>query len=83
MGGITLPGTASSRSGFTPGAGGGLGDSVHSVGEAGLILETAAVTLVFLAAAKDGTAGAPNLQLHDVKTGKCLKSFIQKKMQNW
>lgn len=45
--------------------------------------ETAAVTHVFLAAAKDGTAGAPNLQLHDVKTGKCLKSFIQKKMQNW
>lgn len=45
--------------------------------------ETAAVTRVFLAAAKDGTAGAPNLQLHDVKTGKCLKSFIQKKMQNW
>lgn len=38
---------------------------------------------VFVAAAKDGTAGAPNLQLHDVKTGKCLKSFIQKKMQNW
>uniref|UniRef100_A0A8C9FC48 Eukaryotic translation initiation factor 2A n=1 Tax=Pavo cristatus TaxID=9049 RepID=A0A8C9FC48_PAVCR len=34
-------------------------------------------------AAKDGSAGAPNLQLHDVKTGKCLKSFIQKKMQNW
>ncbi|NXJ80158.1 EIF2A factor, partial [Trogon melanurus] len=33
--------------------------------------------------AKDGTAGTPNLQLHDVKTGKCLKSFIQKKMQNW
>ncbi|KAM4659116.1 eukaryotic translation initiation factor 2A isoform 2-T2 [Amazona ochrocephala] len=33
--------------------------------------------------AKDGTAGVPNLQLHDVKTGKCLKSFIQKKMQNW
>ncbi|XP_051482323.1 eukaryotic translation initiation factor 2A isoform X2 [Apus apus] len=33
--------------------------------------------------AKDGTAGLPNLQLHDVKTGKCLKSFIQKKMQNW
>ncbi|KAM7043525.1 eukaryotic translation initiation factor 2A isoform 2-T2 [Acridotheres tristis] len=33
--------------------------------------------------AKDGTAGVPNLQLHDLKTGKCLKSFIQKKMQNW
>nr|XP_027320493.2 LOW QUALITY PROTEIN: eukaryotic translation initiation factor 2A [Anas platyrhynchos] len=33
--------------------------------------------------AKDGTAGVPNLQLYDVKTGKCLKSFIQKKMQNW
>ncbi|NXI23083.1 EIF2A factor, partial [Sterrhoptilus dennistouni] len=35
------------------------------------------------ATAKDGTAGVPNLQLHDLKTGKCLKSFIQKKMQNW
>uniref|UniRef100_A0A663E1I2 Eukaryotic translation initiation factor 2A n=1 Tax=Aquila chrysaetos chrysaetos TaxID=223781 RepID=A0A663E1I2_AQUCH len=34
-------------------------------------------------AAKDGTAAVPNLQLHDVKIGKCLKSFIQKKMQNW
>ncbi|KAJ6669410.1 hypothetical protein lerEdw1_008219, partial [Lerista edwardsae] len=33
--------------------------------------------------AKDGTAGVPNLQVFDVKTGKCLKSFIQKKMQNW
>ncbi|XP_005308275.1 eukaryotic translation initiation factor 2A [Malaclemys terrapin pileata] len=33
--------------------------------------------------AKDGAAGMPNLQLYDVKTGKCLKSFIQKKMQNW
>uniref|UniRef100_U3JRR8 Eukaryotic translation initiation factor 2A n=1 Tax=Ficedula albicollis TaxID=59894 RepID=U3JRR8_FICAL len=33
--------------------------------------------------AKDGTAGVPNLQLHDLRTGKCLKSFIQKKMQNW
>ncbi|XP_069844881.1 eukaryotic translation initiation factor 2A [Dipodomys merriami] len=32
---------------------------------------------------KDGTAGTPNLQLYDVKTGACLKSFIQKKMQNW
>ncbi|MEJ1277550.1 eukaryotic translation initiation factor 2A [Cricetulus griseus] len=32
---------------------------------------------------KDGTAGVPNLQLYDVKTGTCLKSFIQKKMQNW
>lgn len=32
---------------------------------------------------KDGTAGIPNLQLYDVKTGTCLKSFIQKKMQNW
>ncbi|XP_048190844.1 eukaryotic translation initiation factor 2A isoform X2 [Perognathus longimembris pacificus] len=32
---------------------------------------------------KDGTAGIPNLQLYDVKTGACLKSFIQKKMQNW
>lgn len=32
---------------------------------------------------KDGTAGTPNLQLYDVKTGTCLKSFIQKKMQNW
>uniref|UniRef100_A0A8B9TJW5 Eukaryotic translation initiation factor 2A n=1 Tax=Anas platyrhynchos TaxID=8839 RepID=A0A8B9TJW5_ANAPL len=30
--------------------------------------------------AKDGTAGVPNLQLYDVKTGKCLKSFIQKKI---
>lgn len=39
--------------------------------------------LCFFAAAKDGTAGVPNLQLHDLKTGKCLKSFIQKKMQNW
>ncbi|XP_064241041.1 eukaryotic translation initiation factor 2A isoform X1 [Passer domesticus] len=35
------------------------------------------------ATAKDGTAGVPNLQLHDLKTGKCLKSFVQKKMQNW
>lgn len=34
-------------------------------------------------ASKDGTAGVPNLQLYDVKTGTCLKSFIQKKMQNW
>ncbi|XP_074859840.1 eukaryotic translation initiation factor 2A isoform X3 [Carettochelys insculpta] len=33
--------------------------------------------------AKDGTTGMPNLQLYNVKTGKCLKSFIQKKMQNW
>nr|XP_060623707.1 eukaryotic translation initiation factor 2A isoform X1 [Anolis sagrei ordinatus] len=33
--------------------------------------------------AKDGAAGIPNLQLFDVKTGECLKSFIQKKMQNW
>ncbi|KAH0624077.1 hypothetical protein JD844_007414 [Phrynosoma platyrhinos] len=33
--------------------------------------------------AKDGAAGTPNLQVFDVKTGKCLKSFIQKKMQNW
>ncbi|XP_062988157.1 eukaryotic translation initiation factor 2A isoform X1 [Elgaria multicarinata webbii] len=33
--------------------------------------------------AKDGAAGVPNLQVFDVKTGKCLKSFIQKKMQNW
>lgn len=32
---------------------------------------------------KDGTAGTPNLQLYDLKTGVCLKSFIQKKMQNW
>ncbi|KAM8770147.1 eukaryotic translation initiation factor 2A isoform 3-T4 [Rhynchonycteris naso] len=32
---------------------------------------------------KDGTAGIPNLQLYDVKTGACLKSFIQKKMQSW
>ncbi|KAM7133674.1 eukaryotic translation initiation factor 2A isoform 2-T3 [Molossus nigricans] len=32
---------------------------------------------------KDGAAGVPNLQLYDVKTGTCLKSFIQKKMQNW
>nr|KAF6377876.1 eukaryotic translation initiation factor 2A [Myotis myotis] len=32
---------------------------------------------------KDGTAGVPNLQLYDVKTGTCLKAFIQKKMQNW
>lgn len=32
---------------------------------------------------KDGTAGTPNLQLYDVKTGTCLKSFIQKKGQNW
>lgn len=37
----------------------------------------------FIAASKDGTAGIPNLQLYDVKTGTCLKSFIQKKMQNW
>ncbi|XP_037699279.1 eukaryotic translation initiation factor 2A-like isoform X2 [Choloepus didactylus] len=35
------------------------------------------------ATSKDGTAGIPNLQLYDVKTGTCLKSFIQKKMQNW
>ncbi|KAF2978058.1 hypothetical protein EK904_013909 [Melospiza melodia maxima] len=35
------------------------------------------------ATAKDGTAGVPNLQLHDLRTGKCLKSFVQKKMQNW
>ncbi|NXY86269.1 EIF2A factor, partial [Alcedo cyanopectus] len=35
------------------------------------------------AIAKDGTAGVPNLQLHEVKTGKCLKSFIQKKVKNW
>nr|XP_045047964.2 eukaryotic translation initiation factor 2A isoform X4 [Desmodus rotundus] len=34
-------------------------------------------------ASKDGTAGVPNLQLYYVKTGTCLKSFIQKKMQNW
>uniref|UniRef100_A0A6I8NU95 Eukaryotic translation initiation factor 2A n=1 Tax=Ornithorhynchus anatinus TaxID=9258 RepID=A0A6I8NU95_ORNAN len=33
--------------------------------------------------AKDGTSGTPNLQLYDTKTGKCLKAFIQKKMQNW
>uniref|UniRef100_A0A8C9I346 Eukaryotic translation initiation factor 2A n=1 Tax=Piliocolobus tephrosceles TaxID=591936 RepID=A0A8C9I346_9PRIM len=32
---------------------------------------------------KDGTAGIPNLQLYDVKTGTWLKSFIQKKTQNW
>ncbi|KAG8445294.1 hypothetical protein GDO86_010180 [Hymenochirus boettgeri] len=32
---------------------------------------------------KDGTAGVPNLQLYDLKTGNSLKSFIQKKMQNW
>ncbi|XP_040830718.1 eukaryotic translation initiation factor 2A isoform X2 [Ochotona curzoniae] len=32
---------------------------------------------------KDGTAGTPNLQLYDLKTGTCLKSFIQKKIQNW
>ncbi|XP_028587121.1 eukaryotic translation initiation factor 2A [Podarcis muralis] len=32
---------------------------------------------------KDGGAGVPNLQLFDVNTGKFLKSFIQKKMQNW
>ncbi|XP_023559854.1 eukaryotic translation initiation factor 2A [Octodon degus] len=32
---------------------------------------------------KDGTAGAPNLQLYDGKTGTCLKSFVQKKAQNW
>uniref|UniRef100_A0A8C6QKM6 Eukaryotic translation initiation factor 2A n=1 Tax=Nannospalax galili TaxID=1026970 RepID=A0A8C6QKM6_NANGA len=38
---------------------------------------------IFIAASKDGTAGTPNLQLYDVKTGTCLKSFIQKKMQNW
>ncbi|KAJ7324780.1 hypothetical protein JRQ81_017800 [Phrynocephalus forsythii] len=33
--------------------------------------------------AKDSGAGVPNLHLFDLKTGKCLKSFIQKKMQNW
>ncbi|KAM8952430.1 eukaryotic translation initiation factor 2A [Pelodytes ibericus] len=32
---------------------------------------------------KDGTAGVPNLQLYDLKTGQCVKSFIQKKMQSW
>ncbi|XP_075058064.1 eukaryotic translation initiation factor 2A [Mixophyes fleayi] len=32
---------------------------------------------------KDGVAGVPNLQLYDLKTGKCVKSFIQKKMENW
>lgn len=32
---------------------------------------------------KDGASGSPNLQLYDLKTGKCLKSFIQKKMQGW
>uniref|UniRef100_A0A8C5MBA1 Eukaryotic translation initiation factor 2A n=1 Tax=Leptobrachium leishanense TaxID=445787 RepID=A0A8C5MBA1_9ANUR len=32
---------------------------------------------------KDGTAGTPNLQLYDLKTGQCVKSFIQKNMQNW
>ncbi|CAH2247147.1 eukaryotic translation initiation factor 2A isoform X1 [Pelobates cultripes] len=32
---------------------------------------------------KDGTAGVPNLQLYDLKTGQCVKTFIQKKMQNW
>ncbi|NP_001120561.2 eukaryotic translation initiation factor 2A [Xenopus tropicalis] len=32
---------------------------------------------------KDGTAGTPNLQLYDLKSGKCVKSFIQKKMENW
>ncbi|XP_053315863.1 eukaryotic translation initiation factor 2A [Spea bombifrons] len=32
---------------------------------------------------KDGTAGVPNLQLYDLKTGNCVKSFIQKNMQNW
>lgn len=34
------------------------------------------------ATAKDGV-GEPNLQLFSVKNGKCLKSFIQKKSQNW
>lgn len=42
-----------------------------------------AATCLFIAAGKDGTAGVPNLQVFDVKTGKSLKSFIQKKMQNW
>ncbi|XP_077204805.1 eukaryotic translation initiation factor 2A [Paroedura picta] len=32
---------------------------------------------------KDGAAGVPNLQVLDVKMGNCLKSFIQKKTQNW
>lgn len=32
---------------------------------------------------KDGAAGVPNLQLYDLKTGKCVKSFIQKKMEHW
>ncbi|XP_053566011.1 eukaryotic translation initiation factor 2A [Bombina bombina] len=32
---------------------------------------------------KDGAAGVPNLQLYDMKTGECVKSFIQKNMQNW
>ncbi|KAM3930438.1 eukaryotic translation initiation factor 2A [Leptodactylus fuscus] len=32
---------------------------------------------------KDGAAGVPNLQLYDLKTGKCVKSFIQKKMESW
>lgn len=51
--------------------------------EADLIPRDHYCNLCFVAAAKDGTVGVPNLQLHDVKTGKCLKSFIQKKMQNW
>ncbi|KAK9401209.1 eukaryotic translation initiation factor 2A [Crotalus adamanteus] len=40
------------------------------------------VTWQLYTTAKDG-AGEPNLQLFSVKNGKCLKSFIQKKSQNW
>ncbi|XP_034295132.1 eukaryotic translation initiation factor 2A isoform X1 [Pantherophis guttatus] len=40
------------------------------------------VTWQLYTTAKDG-AGEPNLHLFSVKNGKCLKSFIQKKSQNW
>ncbi|KAM3835520.1 eukaryotic translation initiation factor 2A isoform 4-T4 [Vipera latastei] len=40
------------------------------------------VTWQLYTTAKDG-AGEPNLQLFSVKNGKCFKSFIQKKSQNW
>ncbi|XP_072329950.1 eukaryotic translation initiation factor 2A isoform X1 [Scyliorhinus torazame] len=32
---------------------------------------------------KNNPQGEPNLQIWDLKTGQCLKSFFQKKMQGW
>ncbi|XP_067851088.1 eukaryotic translation initiation factor 2A [Heptranchias perlo] len=32
---------------------------------------------------KNNAQGEPNLQIWDLKTGQCLKSFFQKKMQGW